>query len=252
MNIKEILEDVKLGKISIEDGLKKLQHLPYEIDIGYAKIDNSRFLTKGFPEVILGNFKKPQQVLEIAKKIFEASGEVVITKASPDLFTFIKQEMPIAKYYYEAKIIYITNKDKKNEGNIIVACAGTSDLPVAEEASVIATIMGSNVCKMYDIGIAGLHRLLSRLDDLKKSNVIIAVAGMEGALPSVIASLIDKPVIAVPTSVGYGSHLGGLTPLFSMLNSCVPGMAVVNIDNGFGAGAIAHMINYIAVNGGVK
>ena len=252
MNIREVLEDIKLGKISIEDGLKKLQHLPYESDIGYAKIDNNRSLTKGFPEVILGNSKEPQQVLEIAKKIFEISGKVVITKANLDLFIFIKNEMSLAEYYNEAKIIAISNEKKKTEGNIIVACAGTSDLPVAEEASVIATIMGSNVNKMYDIGIAGLHRLLNRLDDLKKSNVIVAVAGMEGALPSVIASLVDKPVIAVPTSVGYGSNLGGLTPLFSMLNSCVPGMAVVNIDNGFGAGTIAHMINQMAIKGGGK
>ncbi|MEM0054441.1 MAG: nickel pincer cofactor biosynthesis protein LarB [Nitrososphaeria archaeon] len=252
MNIKKILEDLQKGSLTVEDAINMLQHLPYEDDIGYAKIDNHRQLSKDFPEVILGDAKEPSQVVEIAKKIFTNSGEVLITRATPDLFSILEKEFPESKYYHMARIILITANERLPEGNVIVACAGTSDIPVAEEARVTAQIMGSKVNQMYDVGIAGLHRLLSRLDSLKEANVIVAIAGMEGALPSVIASLASKPVIAVPTSVGYGANLGGLAPLLTMLNSCVPGIAVVNVDNGFGAGVMAHMINKLAVKGGAR
>ena len=237
--IKKIFDSVKNGTISVEEAIKKLKHLPYE-DIAFAKIDHHRHLRQGVPEVIFASGKTDEQVINIAKAMYRKSKSFLITKVSENIYKYLK--IKGAVFYPSSGIISI-GEEKKKRGNVLVLTAGTSDIPVAEEAAVTASFLGSKVNTVYDVGVAGLHRLMGNTEHIKKAHVIIVVAGMEGALPSVVGGMTDKPVIAVPTSVGYGTSLGGLTALFSMLNSCVPGVAVMNIDNGFGAGVLAHKIN---------
>ncbi len=244
--LESLLNDVRNGKTSIDKALDTLKHLPYE-DMDFAKIDHHRGIRNGVPEVIFAKNKKTDDVVAIANAMLKKSGRFLITKASEEIYRALIEAIGSKKlrFYPESKIIsYGETKNKK--GHILIVSAGTSDIPVAEEAEVTASFMGSKTERLYDVGVAGIHRLLSHRKLIQKARVIIVVAGMEGALPSVVGGLADKPVIAVPTSVGYGTSLGGLTALFAMLNSCVPGIAVVNIDNGFGAGCLAHKINTLS------
>ncbi len=242
LQIRKILESLKSGKLNIDSALDKLKHLPFE-DLHFAKIDHHRYLRQGIPEVIYAEGKKIEDVLNAAHSIYSKSKRLLITRASKEIFD--RLNIKGAKFYPSSKVISI-NEKKKKTGHILILSAGTSDIPVAEEASITASFLGSNVENIYDVGIAGIHRLLDAKDSLLSARVIIVVAGMEGALPSVVGGLVDKPIIGVPTSVGYGTNLGGLTALFAMLNSCVPGIAVMNIDNGFGAGCLAHKINTLS------
>jgi NCAIR mutase (PurE)-related protein len=241
--IKKLLENVRDDKIKIADALIILKTLPYE-DLGFAKIDTHRDLRKGFPEVIYCKGKTLEQITKIVEKLSAENEFVMATKADKEVYEAIKNVMKDAVYYETAKIVLIGQRKKKiGKKTILVASAGTSDLPVAEEAAVTAEAMGNTVERLYDIGVAGVHRLFNNKEKLFNANVIIVVAGMEGALASVIGGLVDKPVIAVPTSVGYGASFEGLSALLTMLNCCAPGVVVVNIDNGFGAGYFASVIN---------
>ncbi|MFZ3121854.1 MAG: nickel pincer cofactor biosynthesis protein LarB [Thermodesulfovibrionales bacterium] len=237
--IKKILSSVKSGGISVEGAVKKLKHFPYE-DISFAKVDHHRHLRQGVPEVIFASGKTKEQVISIAKAMYKKSKRFLITKAAKSIYNALKVKGAV---FHPASGIISIGEEKKKTGNVLVLTAGTSDIPVAEEAAVTASFLGSNVNTLYDVGVAGLHRLMDNKKYIKDARVIIVVAGMEGALPSVVGGLTDKPIIAVPTSTGYGTSLGGLTALFAMLNSCVPGIAVMNVDNGFGAGCLAHKIN---------
>ena len=237
--IKKILSSVKSGGISVENALNKLKHFPYE-DISFAKVDHHRYLRQGVPEVIFASGKTKEQVISIAKAMYKKSKRLLITKAAKDIHKALKIRGAV---FHPASGIISIGGEKKKTGNVLVLTAGTSDIPVAEEAAITASFLGSSVNTVYDVGIAGLHRLMNNKKYIKDARVIIVVAGMEGALPSVVGGLTDKPIIAVPTSIGYGTSLGGLTALFAMLNSCVPGIAVMNVDNGFGAGCLAHKIN---------
>lgn len=239
--IKNILESVKSGKSSIEKALDALKHLPYE-DLSFAKVDHHRHLRQGIPEVIFAEDKKVEDVVSIACSMYKKSKKLLITKASRDIYDRLKIKNAL---FYPSSGIISVGEEKNKKGYILILSAGTSDIPVAEEAALSASFLGSRVETVYDVGVAGLHRLLDNKKSLHSARVIIVVAGMEGALPSVVGGLSDRPIIAVPTSVGYGTSLGGLTALFAMLNSCVPGIAVMNIDNGFGAGCLAHKINTI-------
>jgi len=240
--IKNILEDFRLGKLTIEAVIERMKNLPYE-DIGYAKIDNHRELRNGFPEVIFCQGKTNEQIKGIAEKMILNGSNILATKAGINVFEFLKERIPNCEYFTEAQIIFIRNHDIVTSINkIIVVSGGTSDIPVAEEAAITAEKFGNTVERLYDVGVAGIHRLFNNRQKLYEASVIIVVAGMEGALPSVIGGLVDKPVIAVPTSIGYGTNFGGLTALFAMLNSCSSGIGVVNIDNGFGAGYLAATI----------
>lgn len=221
-------------------------------DIGFAKIDHDRKNRQGYPEVIFGAGKTSRQAAVIFKHIKESGSAAVCTRASDEMAQEIISLVPEAKYIQAANIVIYDNDEKELKGSVCVATGGTSDIPVAEEAAVILEAFGSKVTRLYDVGVAGIHRLMDNVDILRNSNCIIAVAGMEGALPSVIAGLVSIPVIAVPTSVGYGANLGGIAALLGMLNSCASGVSVVNIDNGFGAANQAHLINMLAVNGGIK
>ena len=242
--IEELLENYKDNKLSKEDFKSKIKEIYFE-DIGFAKIDHHRKLRRGFTEVIYGANKSSEQILEIAKKILKYSDTLLITRTCKAVFDMLNKEIDNLNFLEDSKIIYLRNKDHDldlKEG-IVILCAGTSDIPVAEESYITSYLMGNKVKKIYDVGIAGIHRLISYKDDLLKANVIIAVAGMEGALPGLVSSLVECPVIGVPTSVCYGAGFGGISPLLTMLNSCSPGLSVVNIDNGFGAGYIAAIIN---------
>ncbi|MEO5361083.1 MAG: nickel pincer cofactor biosynthesis protein LarB [Nitrospirota bacterium] len=243
--IKALLVSLQGGQTTVDEALNKLKHLPYE-DLEFAKIDHHRHLRGGIAEVIYGEGKAPGDAIEIARRIYKMSGRVLITRASQEIYDGLQIED--ARYYAASRIIE-AGQGRKQLGRIVAVSAGTADIPVCEEASVTASFLGSKVEKLYDVGVAGLHRLLNNMGIFDGANVVIVAAGMEGALPSVVGALIDKPVIAVPTSVGYGVNLNGLTPMFAMLNSCVPGIAVMNIDNGFGAGCLAHKINTLAERG---
>jgi len=240
--LRELLLDVKNENIDIDTALERLKFLPYE-DIGYAKLDHHRSLRKGFPEVVFCQGKTTEQSVEIIKRLAERNTRVLATRADRTVFDSVKELIPDAKYNGLARTITISRDKVDMAGHILVISAGTADLPVAEEAIETASIMGNYVERLYDVGVAGIHRLLGSLDIINRARVLIVVAGMEGALPSVVAGLVDKPVIAVPTSTGYGASFKGLSALLTMLNSCVPGIAVVNIDNGFGAGYLASIIN---------
>ncbi len=241
--LRQLLEKVKSGNIDVNEALDQLKFLPYE-DIGFAKLDHHRALRRGFAEVILCKGKTADQVAGIAKRMAASTGTTLATKASPEIFDAVRQVAPGARYHQLAGLIVIGDPPPAvAEEYILVVTAGTGDIPVAEEAAVTAETMGSRVDRAYDVGVAGLHRLLDCKDKLLGANVVVAVAGMEGALASVVSGMVDSPVIAVPTSVGYGASFQGLAALLGMLNTCSPGVAVVNIDNGFGAGYMASLIN---------
>lgn len=242
--IKKLLIDFKENRISIEEVLENIISIPYE-DLNFAKIDHHREIRKGFPEVVFCEGKEDEQALKIILKLYEKSKKVLATRANESLFKLVKEKINIAEYNRVARTISICEEEIKRVGKIVILSAGTSDIKVAEEAYETARIMGNNVEKIYDVGVAGLHRLVDKLDEIRSAKVLICVAGMDGVLPSVVGGLVSVPVIAVPTSVGYGANFNGLAPLLTMLNSCSPGVAVVNIDNGFGAGFIASLINRI-------
>jgi hypothetical protein len=241
--LETLISDIKKGRVSPAEALRALKHLPYE-DLHFAKVDHHRGLRNNIPEVIYARGKKKEEVVAIAHAMREKSGRFLITKASEDIHSAL--ELSKARYYPASQIIACGSAPRK-KGSVLIVSAGTSDIPVAEEAEITASFLGSRTDRLYDVGIAGIHRLFSKKEALDKAKVIIVVAGMEGALPSVVGGITDRPVVAVPTSVGYGTSLGGLTALFAMLNSCVPGLAVVNIDNGFGAGCLAHKINMMGI-----
>ncbi len=223
----------------MENAIKKFKHLPYE-DISFAKVDHHRHLRQGVPEVIFAAGKTEEQVITIAQAMYKRSKSFLVSRATEKIYNSIRIKDAV---FHPASAMISIGGEKKKKGRVLILTAGTSDIPVADEASVTASFLGSRVDTVYDVGVAGLHRLMSNKNLIKESRVIIVVAGMEGALPSVVGGMTDKPVIAVPTSVGYGTSFGGITALFAMLNSCVPGIAVMNIDNGFGAGVLAHKIN---------
>jgi pyridinium-3,5-biscarboxylic acid mononucleotide synthase len=246
MNVKEVeklLKDVKTGEISVEKALDVLKNFPYT-DLGFARIDHHREMRTGYPEIIYCAGKSVEQVTEIVRVMSERENNVIGTRATREMFDAVKGNTPEAIYYPMARIISVQKKKPKApESRIAIITAGTSDMPVAEEAAVTAELLGNNVLRIYDAGVAGIHRLVDKLPDIRSCRVIVVIAGMEGALASVVGGLVDKPVIAVPTSVGYGASFGGISALLAMLTSCSTGVTVVNIDNGFGAGFSASMIN---------
>jgi NCAIR mutase (PurE)-related protein len=246
MNVKEIeklLNDVKDGQTSIEDALSILKDFPYT-DLGFARIDNHREMRTGYPEIIYCAGKSVDQVREIFMVMAGKENNVIGTRANLEMFEAVKSILPEAVFHPIARIISLQKKKPTSpESRIAVITAGTSDMPVAEEAAITAELLGNNVLRIYDAGVAGIHRLVDKLPEIRTCRVIIVIAGMEGALASVVGGLVDKPVIAVPTSVGYGANFGGISALLAMLTSCSTGVTVVNIDNGFGAGFSASMIN---------
>ena len=244
--ITALLEGVAAGTVTVEEAVLKLKTAPIRELEGYAKVDLHRGLRQGVPEVIYGAGKAPEHILGIAKAMREAGQEtVLVTRLTPEAAALLETELPL-RYDPRSKTGVIGRlPEPTGKGTVVVATGGTSDIPVAEEAAVTAEALGNRVTRLYDVGVSGIHRLLSHVDEIMSARVIVAVAGMEGALPSVIGGLADCPVIAVPTSVGYGASLGGVAALLSMLNSCASGVAVVNIDNGFGAGYMASVINHL-------
>lgn len=245
MDVGQILEKVKCGKLSVEMAKQALENMRYE-ELGYAKLDIDRKKRTGFAEVVFCSGKANEQLLEIYKRIYESEGEVLGTRATQVQYEWLRKEFPEIMYDPESKILKIEKAEKNKKGMIAVCTAGTADIPVAEEAAQTAEFFGARTERIYDVGVSGLHRLLSRLETIQEANCIVAVAGMEGALASVIGGLVSRPVIAVPTSVGYGANFGGVSALLTMLNSCANGVAVVNIDNGYGAGYMAAEINRLA------
>src|SRR5258707_3473617 len=243
-----LLEKFRAGSVGRDEVLRAFQ-AAHVADLGFAQVDSHRALRKGFPEIIFGAGKTPQQVAAIAQRLLEGEQRILITRITSEHARILRRKFKAAVYHELARCVTIDKRPgPKRAGTIAVACAGTSDLPVAEEAAVTAEIMGNRVERLADVGVSGVHRLLARLDVIQSANVIIVVAGMEGALPSVVAGLVSRPVIAVPTSVGYGASFGGLAALLGMLNSCGSGVTVVNIDNGFGAGYAASQINALTEN----
>jgi NCAIR mutase (PurE)-related protein len=241
--IRKILDDHKSGALSSEEAMTRLRELPFE-DLGFAKVDHHRSLRQGFPEVIFGAGKTAEQVAKIVAAMHKHDHNILVTRATPEQFERVKTTVPEAEFHAGARAIVIEkNTQIYGKGLVLIVSAGTSDMPVAEEAIVTARLMGNHVDALYDVGVAGLHRLLDRRDRLTKARVVIVVAGMEGALPSVVGGLVAVPVIAVPTSVGYGASFNGVAALLGMLNSCASNVTVVNIDNGFGAGVVASLIN---------
>ena len=244
--LKELIRNVKEGKVSEEEALEQLKVLPYK-EMGFANLDFHRQIRTGFPEVVYCEGKTPAQIRDIFAALAE-HGTVMGTRATRNDYEAVLKKLPDAVYHEAARIIVSKNADAADEepiGKVAVVSAGTADIPVAEEAALTAEILGNEVVRLYDVGVAGIHRLLSHREEIMSARVIVAIAGMEGALASVIGGLADCPVIAVPTSVGYGASLGGISALLSMLNSCASGVSVVNIDNGFGAGYQASLINHV-------
>src|SRR5580765_1436028 len=247
--LQELLEQVARGDLDVEAARDRLldafRARPFE-DLGFARVDHHRAIRQGFPEVVLGLGKTPAQIAAIAAEIVSRGSTLLVTRANEAAYDAVRDLVPGATYYLDAAVITFRQQDvSAGDGTILIAAAGTSDLPVAEEAARTAELMGNEVSRLYDVGVAGLHRLLGERERLAAARVIIVVAGMEGALPSVVAGLVGVPVIAVPTSIGYGASFGGLAALLGMLNSCATGVSVVNIDNGFGAGNIASLINHL-------
>jgi pyridinium-3,5-biscarboxylic acid mononucleotide synthase len=247
--LRDLLEQVQHGRLAAGDAERQLREylreLPFE-DLGFARVDHHRALRQGFPEVILGTGKSPAQIAAIAARIVSRGHSLLVTRAEEAAYQAVVAEVPAARFHCQARAITLQQNDiEPGKGTILVAAAGTSDLPVAEEAAISAELMGNQLERLYDVGVAGLHRLLSAHNRLTAARVIIVVAGMEGALPSVVAGLVDVPVVAVPTSIGYGASFGGLAALLGMLNSCASGVSVVNIDNGFGAATVASAINHL-------
>jgi len=243
--IEALLNEVKSGSTGVAQALDRLRNLPFE-DLGFAKVDHHRALRTGMPEVIFSESKTAAQVAAIFARMANAGGNVLATRASHQIFEAVQKVEPRAEYHELARAITLTQaKAEAGKGTVGVVCAGTSDLPVAEEAAVTGRLMGNEVDLVADVGVAGIHRLLAQQHTLKSARVLIVCAGMEGALPTVVGGLVNAPVIAVPTSVGYGASLGGVAALLGMLNTCAPNVSVVNIDNGFGAACIASLINHL-------
>jgi pyridinium-3,5-biscarboxylic acid mononucleotide synthase len=245
-HLRELLESVRSGKVSSEQALERLKHLPFE-DLGFAKVDHHRALRQGYAEVIFGKGKTPAQVAEIVRAMLRqkvSRENILITRANEKIFAAVKRVNRCARFHASSGVITIErSKENTGKGTILIVSAGTSDIPVAEEALLTAKMMGNRAEPLYDVGVAGIHRLLEHREKLTQVRVIICVAGMEGALPSVVGGLVAVPVIAVPTSVGYGASFGGIAALLGMLNSCASNVTVVNIDNGFGAACVASCIN---------
>jgi pyridinium-3,5-biscarboxylic acid mononucleotide synthase len=239
----ELLQKIQQGLLTPEEGVERLKHLPFE-DLGYARVDHHRTLRQGFPEVVFALGKTPEQVVGIVKSLLKQKSNILVTRTDHETYNQVRRIAKKAQFHAAAQAVTITH-DTTNygEGTISVICAGTSDIPVAEEAALTARLMGNTVETTYDVGVAGIHRLLNIRESLTRARVVVVVAGMEGALASVVGGLLSVPVIAVPTSIGYGSSFGGLAALLAMLNSCASNVVVVNIDNGFGAGYVASLIN---------
>lgn len=242
MEIRELLTRVQSGELSVAEAEKQLKYQPYE-ELGFAKLDSHRKLRQGFSEVVFCKGKKDSYLVEIFRQLFERYGEVLGTRASAEQYRLLREHFPQIQYDEESGILKIESCEKEYRGHIVVCSAGTADIPVAKEAAQTAEFLGASVETIYDVGVSGLHRLLSHLDTLQEATCIVAVAGMEGALASVIGGLVSCPVIGVPTSIGYGASMQGMSALLTMINSCANGVAVVNIDNGFGAGYLAAQIN---------
>jgi len=249
LELQQLLDAVRAGTVDSAAAVDRIcaamRAAPFE-DLGFARVDTHRELRQGFPEVILGLGKTPAQIAAIAARIIARGRPLLVTRAQPEAFEAVRAVAPAVRYHADARAITLAQGEvPRGHGTIVIACAGTSDLHVAEEAAVTAEIMGNPIDRLYDVGVAGIHRILSEQARIQGARVIIVVAGMEGALPSVVAGLVSVPVIAVPTSVGYGASFGGIAALLGMLNSCANGVAVVNIDNGFGAAAMASLINHL-------
>jgi pyridinium-3,5-biscarboxylic acid mononucleotide synthase len=242
--LKKLLENVSSGRVPVEKALDELKALPFE-DLGFACVDHHRNLRRGLSEVIFGEGKEPSDILAIMESMFKRGERILVTRVSQEKADVILKKFPQAVYNNRARLLILDSSPVKvsGRGAIVVISAGTSDIPVAEEAAITARFMGNDVTTIYDVGVSGIHRVLAHREEIARASVIIVVAGMEGALPSVVGGLVDKPVIAVPTSIGYGASFGGITALLGMLNSCASGVTVVNIDNGFGAGYAASVIN---------
>jgi len=242
--LRELLSKVREGTVEVDEALEKLRTLPFE-DIGFASIDHHRHLRRGFPEVIYGRRKSVEQIITIMERMVERGENVLITRLADGKAKIIRGRFPESQYHRNARILTLATRsiDKEGKGTILVVSAGTADIPVAEEAVITAQFMGNEVQTLFDVGVSGLHRILENKDILMQASVIVVVAGMEGALPSIVGGLVNKPVIAVPTSAGYGASFAGISALLGMLNSCASGVTVVNIDNGFGAGYAASLIN---------
>ena len=249
--LRRLLRDVASGARGIDQAARDLETAPFD-DLGFAAVDHHRALRDGLPEVVLGLGKTPEQVAAIARNIFDAAGRLLVTRVEAGHLAALQAELPGIEHNRHARLAWLDPNPRACVGNVAVVSAGTSDIPVAEEAAITAEMMGALVVRHYDVGVAGLHRLAGRMADLRAANALVVVAGMEGALPSVIGGLVANPVVAVPTSIGYGASFGGLAALLGMLNSCATGISVVNIDNGFGAGYLAATINRLAVEGGQR
>ena len=245
MDTREILRQFKEGMITIEEAEAQFARKPIE-DLGYAKLDTHRQIRSGFPEVVYCSGKPDEYIASIFRKLYEKNGEVMGTRATPHQYELVKAGLPDIQYDTVSKILYLEPEGKPRIGSVAVCTAGTADIPVAEEAAKTAEFFGADVDRIFDVGVSGLHRLLAHAEEIQTANVVVAVAGMEGALASVIGGLVRNPVIAVPTSVGYGASMHGLSALLTMINSCANGVAVVNIDNGYGAGYMAAQINRLA------
>ncbi len=243
--LRDLLNNVRHGRTGIDEALDTLQKLPF-VDLGFAKLDLHRSLRKGFPEVVYCEGKRLEHVVAILERLTQGPGPVLATRASPEVSAAVQAAIPAMRYHELGRaLVYEPQPLPRRSGTILVVSAGTSDLPVAEEAAITAEVMGNPVERLYDVGVAGLHRLLAHIEQIQGATVLIVVAGMEGALPSVVGGLVKRPVIAVPTSVGYGASFGGLAALLGMLNTCASGVTVVNIDNGFGAGYAASLMNQL-------
>ena len=249
MDTRELLEQVKNGRVSIDEAERYLGRKPVD-DIGFAKLDLNRETRSGFPEVVVCSGKKDEFLASIFRRLYEQNGEVFGTRADAHQYEVVRKVLPEVEYDETSRILKIEKSEKKHVGMVAVCTAGTADIPVAEEAAQTAEFFGSHVDRIYDVGVSGIHRLLAKTDTIQRANVVVAVAGMEGALASVIGGLVRNPVIAVPTSVGYGASMHGLSALLTMINSCANGIAVVNIDNGYGAGYVATQINRLAAGVG--
>ncbi len=241
-DLRRLLEAVATGELSPEEALERLSFFPYE-DLGFARLDHHRALRKHFPEVIYGAGKTYEELEVIVDRFFKRAAPLLVTRVDPQSAQRLKVRFQALKYYARGRVLAYDPTPREKVGRLLILAGGTSDLPVVEEAQVVAEYLGNYVEVICDVGVAGVHRLIAELPRLRQARVLIVVAGMEGALPSLVAGLVERPVIAVPTSVGYGAHFGGLAPLLAMLNSCAPGVGVVNIDNGFGAAYLASLIN---------
>jgi hypothetical protein len=246
--IRQILDGVAAGSMTPAAAFKHIRELPFE-DLGFAKLDNHRSIRRGIPEVIFGEGKTPDQLVAIGQRVIASGTNLIITRLAADKARIVKRKIRALVYHPDARIGTVVKErvEPSGHGIVMVLSAGTSDIPVAEEAALCAELFGNRVARVYDVGVAGIHRLTANLEVIREASVLIVVAGMEGALPSVVAGLVDKPVIAVPTSIGYGASMGGLAALLGMLNSCASGVTVVNIDNGFGAALAATLINRVGI-----